>query len=86
MCPHYFIPEWNLFDYTMKESRRLDIIETLRIHTSIEALSEWFKTDYLSNVFRQRDYVSDLLAYSEHQQALDTIAASNRSNKETETI
>ena len=42
MCPHYFIPEWNLFDYKMQESKRLDIINMLRIHANIRTLSEWF--------------------------------------------
>ena len=51
ICPHYFIPKWNLFDYTMKESRRLDTIETLRIHTNVRTLSEWFRINYLFKVF-----------------------------------
>ena len=38
MCPHYFIPEWNLFAYTTKESRRFETIEKLNIHTNILAL------------------------------------------------
>ena len=54
MCPHYFIPEWNLFDYTMKESRRLDTIEMLRIHINIRAISEWFRINYLSKVFGKK--------------------------------
>ena len=81
MCPHYFIPEWNLFHYTMKESRRLDIFETLRIHTNIETLSEWFRTEYLSKVFVNTIHFSRL-DYSKFQHVLDTIAASNRLNKD----
>ena len=73
MCPHYFIPEWNLFDFTMKESRRLDTIETLRIHTNMRTLSEWFRINYLSKVLKFEN--------PEHQHVLDTIAESNRFNK-----
>ena len=43
-------PEWNLFDNTMKESRRLDTIEMLRVHTNVRTLSEWFRINYLSKV------------------------------------
>ena len=50
-CPHYFIPEWNLFDCTMKESRCDDTIETLRILANVRHLTEWFRFNYVSNVF-----------------------------------
>ena len=77
MCPHYFIPEWNLFDYTMKDSRRLDTIEMLNIYTNIRTLSEWCTTSYLSEVFADN---------SERQHALNTIVASDWSNKDFQTI
>ena len=57
MCPHYFIPEWNLFDYTMNDSRRFETIEMLNIHTSIHALSELFRINYLSKVFYDNKYI-----------------------------
>ena len=50
-CPHYFIPEWNLFDCTMKESRCDDTIETLRILADTRHLSEWFRINYISKIF-----------------------------------
>ena len=55
MCPHYFIPEWNLFEYTMKDSRRFETIEMLNIHTNIHVLSEWFRINYLSKVFNNKN-------------------------------
>ena len=85
MCPHYFKPEWNFFDYTMMESRRLDTIETLRIHTNIRTLSEWFRINYLSKVFINK-IRSISFDDSKHQQALDTAAASNRFSKEFQTV
>ena len=80
-CPHYFIPDWNLFDYKMQESRRLYTIETLRIHLNIRTLSEWFRIEYLSKVFEEK---KNLLNFDEleHQHALNTIAALNRSSSE----
>ena len=79
ICPHYFIPEWNLFDYNMEESRRFDTIEFLRIHTNIRILSEWFRIRYLSRVFNKDNDEFDNL---EHQHALNVIAESNRFNRE----
>ena len=61
MCRHYFIPEWNLFDYTMKESRYRDTIEILRIHTNIRTISEWFRMNYLSKVFAKKIVFGNLL-------------------------
>ena len=81
MCPHYFIPEWNLFDYTMKGSRRFETIEMLNIHTNIHALSEWFRIDYLSKVF-YNNLISQTLLFQnnwQYQHALNVIAASYRS-------
>ena len=84
MCPHYFIPEWNLFDYTMKDSRCFETIEMLSIHTNIHVLSEWFRINYLSKVFNNK---SELISqnYSKYQLALDVVAASYRSIKEFQT-
>ena len=84
MCPHYFIPEWNLFDYTMKESRRVETIEMLNIHTNIHVLSEWFRINYLSEGFYNNH---DLIPRNncEYQHALDVVAASYRSIKEFQT-
>ena len=85
ICPHYFIPEWNSLDYNIKESRRLDILETLRIHINIQTLSEWFRINYLSKVF-DIEICSISLKHSEYQYALDTIAASYMLSKEFETV
>ena len=82
MCPHYFIPEWNLFDYTMKESRRLDAIGTLGIYTNIKTLSEWFRIHYLSKVFGNTKSFFSFLDFPKRQRMLDAIAASNRLNEE----
>ena len=84
MCPHYFIPEWNLFDYTMKDSKRFETIEMLNIHTNIYALSEWFRINYLSEVFHNKN---ELISQNnwKHQLALDIVAASYRSIKEFQT-
>ena len=79
MCPHYFIPEWNLFDYTMKESRRFETIEMLNIHTNIHVLSEWFRINYLSKVFNNKNELIPQNNYWNHQHALDVVAASYRS-------
>ena len=81
MCPHYFIPEWNLFVYKIKHLRRLGTIETLRIHTDIRTLSEWFRSNYLSKMFvntRRPTIRVRSINYSKLQHALDDIAASNR--------
>ena len=85
MCPHYFIPKWNLFEYKMKESRRLAICETLRIHIDIRTLSEWFRINYLSKVFYNGIRLNSL-KNSENQHALDTIAASNWFNADFRTV
>ena len=84
MCPHYFIPEWNLFDFTMKDSRRFETIEMLNIHTNIHALSEWFRINYLSKVFYNKNKLS-LQNNWKYQHALDVVAASYRSIKEFQT-
>ena len=78
MCPHYFIPEWNLFDSTMKDSRRFETIEILKIHTNIHALSEWFRINYLSKVFYKNNKLIPQNNW-EYQHALDVVAASYRS-------
>ena len=83
MCPHYFIPEWNLFDYTMKESRRFETIEMLNIHTNIHVLSKWFRINYLSKVFRRMILFHRM--NSKYQHALNVVAASYRSIKEFRT-
>ena len=77
MCPHYFIPECNLFDYTMKDSRRFETIEMLNIHTNIHVSSEWFRINYLSKVFHNKN---DLYSQNNwiYQNALDVFAASYR--------
>ena len=75
------MPDWNLFDYTMKESRRLDTIATLGIHTNMRTLSKWFRTNYLSKVFDDR-----IPEKSERLHALDTIAASTHFNKDFQTV
>ena len=84
MCPHYFIPEWNLFDYTMKESRLFETIELLNIHTNIHALSEWFRINYLSKVFHNKNKLISQNNW-EYQQVLDVVAASYRSIKKCQT-
>ena len=71
-CPHYFMPEWNLLDFTMKQSRYVDTIDTLRILVYIRNLSEWFRINYVSNVFNSFKF--DNL---DHQRALEVYAASN---------
>ena len=76
-CPHYFIPEWNLLDFTMKESRYHDTIETLRILVDIRYLSEWFRINYVSKVFVNYQLTS-FHNCEERQQALDTFAASSQ--------
>ena len=85
MCPHYFIPEWNLFDYTMKDSRRFETIEMLNIHTNIHALSEWFRINYLSEVFHNKNELIPQNNYRNHQHVLDVFAASYRSIEKFQT-
>ena len=87
MCPHYFIPEWNLFDYTMKESRSFETITMLNIHTNIHVLSEWFRINYLSKVFYNKNKpISQLFQNNrKYQHALDVVAASYRSIEEFQT-
>ena len=75
-CPHYFMPEWNLLDFTMKESRYVDTIETLQILVNIRNLSEWFRESYVSKVFSKIKLGNHI-----RQQALDVFAASNLLDK-----
>ena len=81
-CPHYFIPEWNLFDPTMKESRRVDTIETLRNVAKAHNLPDWFRINYVSKVFvdDKRAFISN--EYYKAQQELNVFAASNRFDKQ----
>ena len=84
-CPHYFIPDWNLFDCTMKESRRLDTINMLRIHANMRTLSEWFGLNYLSEV------LSDELIFKsfdnwKNKYAMNASAGSNQFNKKFQTF
>ena len=80
-CPHYFIPEWNLFDYTMKESRRVDTIETLRIVANTHNLPDWFRINYVSKIFvdEKHNVITNELQTLQHE--LNVFAASNRFNK-----
>ena len=75
-CPHYFMPEWNLLDFTMTESRYVDTIETLQIIVNIRNLSEWFRKGYVSYAFNKIK-LGNLI----RQQALDVYAASNLLDK-----
>ena len=81
-CPHYFIPEWNLFDCTMKESRCNDTIETLRNIANIRHLTEWFRINYVSKIFNFVFNNTILgrvkINYMTRQLALDINAASNQ--------
>ena len=80
-CPHYFIPEWNLLDFTMKESRHVDTIETIRILVNIQNISEWFRINYVSNVFDNFKYRNRI-----RQDALDAYAASNLLDKKFNSV
>ena len=75
-CPHYFIPEWNLLDFTMKESRYVNTIETLRILVNIRNLSECFRINYVSRVF-----ISQQCVNAGRQHLLNAFAASNQFDK-----
>ena len=74
-----------MFDYIMNESRRLDTIEMLRIHTSIQKLSKWFRINYLSKVFDNKIKITSFENW-ERQCVLDTIAESDRFNKKFPTV
>ena len=75
-CPHYFIPEWNMLDFTVTESIYVDTIETLQVLVNIRNLSEWFRHVYVSKVFNNMKLGKHI-----RQQALDVYAASNLLDK-----
>ena len=80
-CSHYFIPEWNLFDCTMKESKREDTIKTLRILADVRHLTEWFRMHYVSKIFNYT-YNDRVKIYNATRQlALNINAASNQFNQ-----
>ena len=68
----------------MKESRRFETIKMLNIHTNTHVLSEWFRINYLSKVFNNKN---ELISqnYSKYQLALDVVAVSYRFIKEFQT-
>ena len=83
--PHYFIPEWNLFDFNMKESRRVDTVEIL---ANTRNLPDWFRINYVSKIFNNErcHHLNDLhknwKVLYERQQALDGVAAFYRFDRE----
>ena len=50
LCPHYFIPEWNLFDYQMTQSRYKETIEVLLVNQTSHNLANWFRCNYLPKI------------------------------------
>ena len=80
-CPHYFIPEWNLFDFAMKETRCVHTVENIQNHANIRHLTEWFRVNYVSKVFS--NYLSLLATEkdSERQRVLNVVASSNLIDK-----
>ena len=49
-CPHYFIPQWNLFDYKMNQSRIDETLEMLSAFCNVQNLTDWFQTYYILKV------------------------------------
>ena len=79
-CPHYFIPEWNLFDHKMAESSYDETIETLGVYTNSCNITEWFRENYVSNIFSR--FVSDS-RFSLIQKVLNDVALSECENNKS---
>ena len=53
ICPHYFIPEWNLFGHQMTRSKFEDTVEVMQFFCNRKHLSEWFKHNYVLKIVKQ---------------------------------
>ena len=51
ICRHYFIPEWNLFEFQTKDDKLNQCIEAVKLHSNPKKLTEWFKCNYLQAVY-----------------------------------
>ena len=47
ICRHYFIPEWNLFEFQTKDDKLNQCIETVKLHSNPQKLKDWFARNYL---------------------------------------
>ena len=54
-CPHYFIEEWNLFDFEMKQSRFEETKSFLNYISERQNLTEWFRLKYILELCKQCD-------------------------------